>query len=98
MDVLRHFVPCVSVCSLVLDQYWCCTFLLFRIWKGWLQFAKELSGGLGFVVILLQGHSLLAAVMCWSIVRSKFCSIAFVMHITVIVDSLTRIGFLNLAR
>ena len=64
MDALRHFVPFASVVSIVLHRYWCCALLLFRIWKGRLR-------SLGFVVILLQGHSLPAAVMCCLIVRLK---------------------------
>lgn len=83
MDVLRHFAPCASVGSLVLGAQ---HLLLFRIWKGWLPFATESCGGLGYVVILLHCHCLPAAVMCWSIVRLKLCAIGFVMHLTVTLD------------
>ena len=60
--------------------------LLFKIWIGWLPFAKESCGVLGFVLIFFQCHSLPAAVMCLSIVRLELCAIDFVMYITVISD------------
>lgn len=65
--------------------------LLFKIWIGWLPFAKESCGVLGFVLIFFQCHSLPAAVMCLSIVRLELCAIDFVMHITVISDRDRRI-------